>query len=69
MVCSSVPAPGGLPEEVNPSKGRRREGIPGGRAVDPSPREVRSSRRRLEEGPGPTHNRLISAPATEKISA
>ena len=38
--------------------------LPGGLAVEPSPREVRSSRR-LEEGPRPTHNRLI-APATRK---
>ena len=67
MVCSSV-APGGLPDEVKPMR-RRRETeletvLPGGLAVEPSPREVRSSRR-LEEGPSPTHNRLI-APATRK---
>ena len=59
-----MPAPGGLPEEVNPRRGRRREN-PGGLAVDPRPREVRRRRRRLEERPRPTHNRLI-APAKEK---
>ena len=63
MVCSSVPA-GGLADEVNPSEMRIRP-IPGGLAVEPSPREVRSRRRRLEEAPPPTHNRLI-APGKRK---
>ena len=44
---------------MNPRRGRRRP-IPGGLAVDPRPREVRRRRRRLEEGPRPTHNRLIA---------
>ena len=63
MVCSSVPA-GGLADEVKESEMRIRP-IPGGLAVEPSPREVRSRRRRLEEGPPPTHNRLI-APGKRK---
>ena len=75
MVCSSVPT---FPEpEVNPpSKGRRRRQvipggfaldpkIPGGLALDPSPREVRRRRRKLEEGPPPTHSRLM-APARRR---